>query len=253
MARAPKRDEEADLLASRLEQWASRHNLLEDTYVAGLLTSLRSKEDLPLWAEISPIDYLPRPEVSGDKSISTWTRRLSILRGVLLFSPVALTWLAVGEASSGFSKYIDENPNAVVNFLEFWQNGYGYIPEEATLTRIAFLDFLIIMAVIILTVIVASTTRRGQQMRAKEISRLDSERFDLALLLSRYLFEKRAITPLTMRDSLAKSIQSLANSTKSLNDSAKSLQKLTKNLPNNAEILREVKKIKPAFAFDWDK
>lgn len=253
MARAKKQDAEADLLADRLEEWGRRNGMLSDTYVSGLLTALRERENLPLWAEISPLDYLPRPEVSADKSISTLTRRLSILRGVLLFSPVALTWLAVGEASRGFSEYIEENPNAVVNFLEFWQNGYGYISEVATLTRIAFLDFLIILGVIALTVITASTTKRGQNIRAQQIAELEKERFELGLLLSHYLFDKRAITPLTMKDSLAKSIQSLANSTRSLNDSAKSLQKLTKSLPSNAEILKEVKKMKPSFSFDWDK
>lgn len=253
MARVKKQDAEADLLADRLEEWGQKNGMLADTYVTGLLTALRERENLPLWAEISPLDYLPRPEVSADKSISTLTRRLSILRGVLLFSPVALTWLAVGEASQGFSKYIDENPNAVVNFLEFWQSGYGYIPQAATLTRIAFLDFLIILAVIVLTVITASTTKRGQNIRARQIAELEKERFELGLLLSHYLFDKRAITPLTMKDSLAKSIQSLANSTRSLNDSAKSLQKLTKSLPSNAEILKEVKKMKPSFSFDWDK
>ena len=246
-------DAEADLLADRLDQWAVKHGLTSDTYVAGLTSALRERENLPMWAEISPLDYLPRPEVSADKRITALTRRLSILRGVLLFTPVALTWLAVGEASRGFSEYVAENPNAVVNFLEFWQNGYGYISEAATLTRIAFLDFLIIMGVIVLTVITASTTKKGQNIRTHQIAQLETERFELGLALSHYLFDKRAITPLTMKDSLAKSIQSLANSTKSLNDSAKSLQKITKGLPSNAEILKEVKKMKPSFSFDWDK
>jgi hypothetical protein len=253
MARARKQDSEAELLADRLDQWSQKHNLESDTYVTGLLHALRERENLPLWSEINPVDYLPRPESTADKRITNLARRLGIIRGVLLFSPVALTWLAVGEASRGFSEYIKENPNAVVNFLEFWQNGYGYIPESATLTRIAFLDFLIIMSVIVLTVVVASMTRRGQSIRSEQSALLEKERFELGLMLSHYLFDKRAITPLTMKDSLARSIQSLANSTQALNDSAKSLQKLTKNLPHNAEILREVKKLKPSFSFDWDK
>ncbi|MGA1609939.1 MAG: hypothetical protein ACO375_04385 [Candidatus Nanopelagicaceae bacterium] len=253
MARAQKRDTEADLLADRLEQWGLKHKLEGDTYVAGLLSALRERENLPLWAEINPLDYLPRPDATADKKVSNLARRLGVIRGVLLFSPVALTWLAVGEASRGFSEYIEENPNAVVNFLEFWQNGYGYIPQSATLTRIAFLDFLIIMGVIILTVVVAGMTRRAQAIRMDQIAEQETERFELGLMISHYLFDKRAITPITMKDSLAKSIQSLANSTKSLNDSAKALQKLTKSLPNNSEILREVKKLKPSFSFDWDK
>ena len=253
MARRMKRDDESDLLASRLEEWASKHRLGADPYVAGLTAALREQKDLPLWADVNPLDHLPHPEPSKNNRIASLTRRLSILRGVLLFSPVALTWFAVGQASEGFSQYVAENPNAVVNFLEFWQNGYGYIAEEWTLTRIAFLDFLIIALVILLTVVVAMTTRRGQQLRADEISSLDAERFELGLALNHYLFDKRAITPLTMKDSLARSIQNLANSTKSLNESAKALQKLTKSLPNNAEILKEVKKLKPSFSFDWDK
>jgi len=253
MARGSKREEESGLLASQLEGWATKNGLGGDPYVAGLTEALREQKDLPLWADLNPLDHLPHAEPAKNSKIVALTRRLSILRGVLLFSPVALTWFAVGQASEGFSEYIAENPNAVVNFLEFWQNGYGYIAEEWTLTRIAFLDFLIIALVIALTVVVAMTTRRGQQLRSEEIATLDAERFEIGLALSHYLFDKRAITPLTMKDSLAKSIQNLANSTKSLNESAKALQKLTKSLPNNAEILKEVKKLKPSFSFDWDK
>jgi len=248
-----RRNDGSLLLASKLEEWSARHKVIDDSYIAGLLTALREQKNLPLWADLNPVDYLPRPETKGDGGISAWTRRLSILRGVLLFAPVALTWFAVGQASDGFSRYIDENPAAIVNFLEFWQDGYGYIAEEWTLTRIAFLDFLIIALVIVLTVVVASLTRRTQDMRNKEILALDAERFELALELSEYLFDKRAITPLTMRDSLAKSVQDLSNSTKSLLEIAKSLEKTTKAMPSNTEILKEVRKLKPSFSFDWDK
>lgn len=248
-----RRNDGALLLATKLEEWSSQHNVINDSYVAGLLTALREQKNLPLWADLNPVDYLPRPETKGDGGISAWTRRLSILRGVLLFAPVALTWFAVGQASDGFSRYIDENPAAIVNFLEFWQDGYGYIAEEWTLTRIAFLDFLIIALVIVLTVVVASLTRRTHDIKNKEILTLDSERFELALELSEYLFDKRAITPLTMRDSLAKSVQDLSNSTKSLLEIAKSLEKTTKAMPSNTEILKEVRKLKPSFSFDWDK
>lgn len=248
-----RRNDGALLLATKLEEWSLKHRVTEDTYVVGLLGALREQKNLPLWAELNPVDYLPRPETKGDRGISVWTRRLSILRGVLLFAPVALTWFAVGQASDGFSRYIDENPAAIVNFLEFWQDGYGYIAEEWTLTRIAFLDFLIIALVIVLTVVVASLTRRTQNMRNNEIVSLDGERFELAIELSEYLFDKRAITPFTMRDSLAKSVQDLSNSTKSLLETAKSLEKIAKAMPSNTEILKEVRKLKPSFSFDWDK
>ncbi|MEY2823191.1 MAG: hypothetical protein RLZZ485_827, partial [Actinomycetota bacterium] len=117
-----RRNDGALLLATKLEEWSLRHKVTEDTYVVGLLGALREQKNLPLWAELNPVDYLPRPETKGDRGISAWTRRLSILRGVLLFAPVALTWFAVGQASDGFSRYIDENPAAIVNFLEFWQD-----------------------------------------------------------------------------------------------------------------------------------
>lgn len=253
MARGKKREDLAPVLAAQLEDWATQHGVANDPYVLGMADALREKKNLPLWAEVNPLDHLPHPEPSSNRRIAAISRRLSILRGVLLFAPVALTWYAVGQASEGFSQYIEENPNAVVNFLEFWQNGYGYIAEEWTLTRIAFLDFLIIALVIVLTVVVAMTTKRAQQVRSTELVALDAERFEVALVLSQYLFDKRAITPVTMKDSLAKSIQDLANSTKSLNESAKALEKLTKALPNNSEILKEVKKLKPSFSFDWDK
>ena len=122
MARGKKEDVEAELLATRLEEWALKHDLAADTYVAGLASALRERQNLPLWAEINPLDYLPRPEVSADRKIATFTRRLSILRGVLLFSPVALTWLAG-------AKRLGDSPRCTPRIPETLR------PQRATLKR----------------------------------------------------------------------------------------------------------------------
>ena len=239
-----KKSEEHVVLADSLDQWAGKHRVAQDPYVIRLAQSLRTRSNLSMLASLNPMEFLPNPEIHKMRSAESLVHFLSVIRNSIVFLPVALTWIAVSKATSAFSLYTSKNSIAVVNFLEFWQNGYGVLAKEWTIGRIAFLDFLLILLVIVLTLLTAYLSRRNQNNREDAIGELDHERTALALDLSAYLFAKQAVTPLTMNANMATALRQLLNATDALDKSTRILEKKFKELPTHRDLLQEIKAIK---------
>jgi hypothetical protein len=146
----------------------------------------------------------------------------------LVFAPVALTWAAVSAATTGFSNYTAENPNGVANFLDFWQNGYGYLASHWEIGHVAQLDFILILIVIALTLYVSFGAHQVAATRTLEENKLDQERASLALAITLEIHDKKKITAVTMNQSLAGSISRLVTSTKALETAAKNIAKASR-------------------------
>jgi len=217
------------ILAEKTLAWASKYNVVNDGYVSGLIDALRSKKDLQIWASLNPIEYLPMPELKAGVSIAKWTRFITVLRNVLVFLPVALTWAAVGEATTAFSKYLKANGTDIVNFLDFWQNGYGVLGSEWKIANIAMLDFMIIIVVIVLTLLASVFSRRVTELQMMAEKETDRERILLSVEIASYLFEKQKVTNVTMNMTLARALDKLLNATKSVESITKSLEKISKS------------------------
>ena len=221
-------------LADQVDSWAYKYQVRRDPYVTGLSTSLREKKNLPIWAAMNPIEYLPQPEITEGIAVARWARLLTLIRNVLVFAPVALTWAAVGQATSAFSRYVDENGADVVNFLDFWENGYGYLGTEWQISKVAFLDFLIIVVVIILTLIASVFGKKASELQAEYDQQIERERIGLAVEINSFLFDKQKATNVTMNASLAGAIAKLLNATDALEDVAKNLARTTKKVDRGA-------------------
>jgi hypothetical protein len=221
-------------LADQVDSWAYKYQVRRDPYVSGLSASLREKKNLPIWAAMNPIEYLPQPEITEGIAVARWARLLTLIRNVLVFAPVALTWAAVGQATSAFSRYVDENGADVVNFLDFWENGYGYLGTEWQISNVAFLDFVIIVVVIILTLIASVFGKRASELQAEYDQQIERERIGLAVEINSFLFDKQKATNVTMNASLAGAIAKLLNATDALEDVAKNLAKTTKKVDRGA-------------------
>lgn len=243
MAKA-KKSEEHLVLADSLGDWAEKHKVAQDPYVIRLAQSLRTRTNLSMWASLNPMEFLPNPEIHKMRTADSIVHFLSVLRNCIVFLPVALTWIAVSKATSAFSLYTSKNSIAVVNFLEFWQNGYGVLDEKWTIGVVAYLDFLLILLVILLTLITAYLGRRNQNLRKDGFSEMDNERTSLALDISAYLFSKQAVTPLSMNANMATALRQLLNATDALDKSTKTLEKKFKELPTHRDLLQEIKAIK---------
>jgi hypothetical protein len=205
-----------------------------DPYLDGLREAIETKKNLHIWAELDPLDYLPHPEATSHQSRSRFVRIITVIRNVLVFAPVALTWAAVGQATTGFSRYIDENGADVVNFLDFWQNGYGILDDKWKIGEVARLDFLMIMVVIVLTLYVSQAGHTAERLRDAEEAVIDRERLALALEIHSQLHDKRKITNVTMNASIAGSISRLVNATHNLEDASKVLEKASRKIPKPA-------------------
>ena len=232
--RQPRKPQAVDQLAGSISAWISRHNLQSDPYLTGLLTAIESKRDLHIWAELDPNKYLPHPEAKSGSATERLVRILTVVRNVLVFAPVALTWAAVGEATTGFSKYIAANGADVVNFLDFWQNGYDVLGEEWRIGNVARLDFFIVLVVIALTLYVSRGGYKAETLNNAEEVEIDRERLALAIEIHAALHDKRKITTVTMNASLAGAISRLVGASHNLEDASKFIEKASRKLPKQS-------------------
>lgn len=217
------------ILADKLLAWAEKYDVTKDGYVRGLYEALYSRKNLQVWASLNPIEYLPMPELKAGLSMARWTRFITVLRNVLVFLPVALTWAAVGQATTAFSKYLKANGTDIVNFLDFWQNGYGVLGNEWKIANIALLDFLIIMVVIVLTLLASVFSRRVSDMQIASEKETDRQRILLSVEIASYLFDKQKVTNVTMNQTLARALDKLLNATEAIESTAKALEKTSKS------------------------
>jgi hypothetical protein len=237
------------VLANSLQSWAEQYQLGDDPYVAGLTAAITNRKNLPMWASLDPLEYLPHAKVQSNPRLHLITLVMTIARNALVFLPVALTWYAISKATSAFATYTANNTLQVVNFLDFWENGYGVLSKTWSLSSVASLDFLIILLIIFLTITITLIEKRTKRLRAAEISGLDEDRIRLAINISTYLFGQQKVTNVTMNQSLAKALRDILNSTDSLDRTSKELNKTVKAIPTNRELLTEIKKNRPSSLF----
>ena len=238
------------ILFNSLQSWAQQYGLLEDPYVSGLSNAVENRKNLPMWASLNPLEYLPHASAEINKSLKQVVLIITIVRNALVFLPVALTWFAISKATSAFAVYTASNTLAVVNFLDFWENGYGGLDKKWSLSHVATLDFQIILFIIVLTIAITLFDKRLRDSHNQAVTALDEDRISLALSITAFLFDHQRVTQVSMNQSLAKSLRDLSNSTESLDKSSKELGKTVKAIPSNREILTEIKSIKSRNRFD---
>ena len=225
-------------LASRLREYGENYGLEEDPYLEGLSNAIEDGKNLAVWASNDVMTLMPHPDVESIEG--PIYSAMVLVRNVLVFVPVALTWLAVGKATTAFSTYTAQSAaTSIVNFLQFWQNGYGLLSKTWTLSHIAQLDFYVIGTVIVLTFVTPFMNRSA----VKKASRFEQdalrERLSLVIEVESFLFDKRRLTPLTIDSALAQSFERVVDATHNLMVASKRIEAGLKALPRMIEELRE--------------
>jgi len=238
MAREPKNQPNL-VLADSVEAWGNKYGQIEDGYISGLIAALRENKNLHVWATFDPVDYLPIPMLANGSKLAGWVRLLTVLRNVLVFAPVALTWIAVGEATKGFQEYIQSNTTGVANFLDFWQNGYDILPSEYRISHVAELDAILISIVIVLTLVVSILGARAGKQASGGEAFAERERTNIALEIGLYLYDKQKPNASVVNASVAASVARLRASTAALESSSKSLAGTSKNLISATKALEK--------------
>ena len=208
--------ERGQLLADVVQAWARDHDALDHPYVYGLTKALQENKNLAMWSTIDPIAMLPKPVNEKHSYLFNLYRRLNIVRNALVFAPVAVTWLAVGKATSAFQEFVEKNTLATVNFLEFWENGYGVLADEWRISVVATTDFIIVLIVIILTIISNFLGEIANKRENEHDEILNRERIELGLAIKDFLFTKQTISRLTLNQGVATAIENLVVATENL-------------------------------------
>ena len=249
------------ILADSVEAWGNKYGQSEDGYISGLIAALRENKNLHVWATFDPVDYLPIPMLANGSKLAGRVRKITVLRNVLVFAPVALTWIAVGEATKGFQEYIQTNTTGVANFLDFWQNGYDILPPEFRISEVALVDAIIILAVIALTLIASILGGKAEKQTSGGEGFADRERTALAIEIGLYMYDKQKPTASVINSSVANSVARLRTSTTALESSAKSLATTAKNLVSATKALdksakdiaaKKGKRVRQESSFDFD-
>ena len=232
MATRKKKTQTPDQLIAEIKAWAITNHCEDDALVVALLADLESGQDLDAWASLDSLEILPAVEYkAGDKQLRL-TNLIAIARNILVFVPVALTWVAVSRATTAFEQYTAANPNAVVNFLEFWQNGYGILSKDWTIGHIALLDGLIIGVVIVLSMTVSILELRHKKSMRTTVTVLEKDRLTLALKIFKHLHAHKTATPAVVNAGIAGSVRNLLATSKEM---AKASKELAKDFKKSAQ------------------
>ena len=232
----------AQALAEQLTGWAIESDVTDDPYVLGLLHAVETRKGLDMWSTLDPFEMLPHPEGKAGSRDIRYGRIIAILRNILVFVPVALTWEAVSQATKAFATFVELNGATTVNFLEFWQNGYKILPSFWQIANIAQVDFFIIVAVLVMSLAASALNERGSRLHEKEIEALEKDRIQLGILILEYLFNKGRITPNNVNAKLASSVRNLIAASGSLSESTRRIERTNKTLFSQRGVKKEIKK-----------
>ena len=172
------------LISNEIESWATENDFVDHFYISGIINALRAQKDRNSWLTLDPNEYLPTKSKNNLRTLQRSLSLLNLARNSLVFLPVAITWLAISKATSAFSIYGKSNALNLINFLDFWQNGYGVLSPKWSLSEIATLDFQIILTVIALTIASSLLNQRIVQKRVTTEELFQKTRQELSMLIS---------------------------------------------------------------------
>jgi len=122
-------------LVDELVQFDQKVNVNERILFERLLSDLANKDlsELDKWSSVSIWETLNPKRMLREQELNWVQRLLRDATSVLVFAPVALTWITLWMASGAFSKYLKRFPDSDLTFFELWQSGFsGYLNEEFT-------------------------------------------------------------------------------------------------------------------------
>ena len=192
-----------------MNEWATKWNVADDPYVAGLNAAVTRRDNMTMWASLDPTDMLPTPEIRSGQLMSRIARVLTVVRNVLVFVPVALTWLAIQNATDAFGKWA-EGKDAQVNFLQFWQNGSGVLADKYRIQNIAKVDFYLIALIVVATLVASLLESRAKATVSVLEKSADRERLFVGLKIAEALQGNKTASPESITESLAFALNDLS-------------------------------------------
>ena len=228
-------------IADEITGWAQLREVSNDPYITAVAEAIRTESDLNFWSQQDALQLLPSSAIGAGSKLMRLSRVMAALRNVLVFVPVAITWKAVADATNAFAEFIEDNGAATVNFLEFWQNGYGYLDPFWTIGNIANIDAAIIVGVIVVSLFSNSLYSRGLELNQKAGEIFENERISIGIGINRYLAGKRQATAESLNQSVIAAIDKLNISAKEMATVSRSIANASNQVEN---ILPGIEKLK---------
>lgn len=214
-----------ETLARDLEVWGRNRSVSFDFYLQGIIASLKTNEDLGRWAQYSPSDWLPKPRSHRARKMADIGRIIAITRNVLIFTPVALTWFAIGKATRAFDEFVSTGTGTTANFLEFWQDGKGLLAPEWRIGNVATLAFQLIIVLILLSFSSGLLQARAIRVSSRDNTRFEQERISFAVRIDEALAPYKTISNSEISQAVLRLMDKLDLSANVLLDISESLQK----------------------------
>ncbi len=231
-------------LAAELRRWAATHQISDDIYLSQLADALDNGSQLDYWSRYDNLDLLPNPVGRIGHRELRLSDALINFRNIMVFVPVAFTWAGISQATAAFSEYSASNTNTIVNFFDFWENGYGVLNQFWTLSNIALIDFLLLTIIIIASTLITIFQGKARRLIWVAEKKNDQIRMEIALKLNKYLHDFRSPTPIIVNQRIAQSITNLKKSSEELVRASKNLDKGAANLSKSSPVLTQLSALK---------
>ena len=176
-----------------------------------LHTDIRANRKMNEWGSF-PLDDLLRPPMRDFTTLpmAKIANFVTVLRNLLLFVPVMVTWYAIERAATAYN----EPGNGEKTFLAVW-NGINF-----SLKVVAFIDFLVIAILIGLT-LASHLLDSFAERQARSLDEASDVKFRTMMVnVGLYLHGFRQITPSALKGGLADAVNQLKAATDEMKDAA---------------------------------
>jgi len=144
-------------LANSISMWLEKSEQVPSDELNNFMQDLNSGTNLESWAAVKFERILPLRIPR-----QALTETLDLIRNALVLVPLALTWLAIWKASSGYKEYYTRNEGS--NFLVFWEN----LDSFFKLSTIAIVDGAILFAIFAMTIYSDHVNRNSESRQELE-------------------------------------------------------------------------------------
>ena len=221
--------------ADALRKWIDERSPANAHILEQLEGDLRENRRLNEWGQFALEDLLRPPRRDASRFIAHKVAAVvTFFRNLVLFVPVAVTWLAIERAAVKFAGKLELGVNTT--FLEVWLK-----EADLTLAETAAIDAGLIGLLIVLT-LVAQSFEVVADRSARQADESDERDFQSVLVnVGLFLHGFRSITPSALKSGLAEAVDNLRKSSEQL---AAVSEKATDTLSMFAQV--SVNQLEPA-------
>ena len=231
-------------LAREVSLWSASHRLEDDIYVRALVESFESGVGVHQLSRYDATETLPHPEIQGGRRQFDLSETLISIRNILVFVPVAFTWAGISQATEAYSRYTLANPNTIINFFDFWENGYGVLSNFWTLSNITRIGFVLLTLIIFTSAGIAILQRQASTLRTQSEKEIAKERFNLGFQINQFLFQFSSISSTDINQSALSAVRDLRATSNSIAKLSKSSEKNAIELSKGSVVRKQLDAIK---------